>query len=1038
MSRRSSGALRPLTSCSGREPHLTGVRPSIVSSPAIVYWYGALRSDHMQIIAAWTKRLLSLGLVLWSWQPAFCSEPGFEVSLQVTGGAHRIFRQGIDHPVLEITGWSRDSASHDLVVSFAIFDMFNRPKPETIASVNLHLPEDSSTASAQVSLGDRIGYYSIVATVSDGERTVTRSTDLGTVCPPYPGFRPDSFFASNVPPQQGENLQLLESIGLKVQRTHFAPYVATSDVNWPKDLPPGEAAPLDFAANDLAWKEMRDHGLWVLPIAGNSLAGDGVFDQTPMANQLRMYGPPGDKNRFINTWASILKHYPEITTFEFWNEPWIFGWTWAAPPDEYRDLQRDFCKMALAINPHYRLLAGNSVAFVRDVLEPFPDCWEGLLEGVTNHPYADGVVEKNFRSGDVFRPIDETRLTARDLGLPYAYITEGGTAYKGPPSEPEPYDNNENAQKLVQYYVFTALAGLNMGDAQWEIGYGPGWTRSNTAFAVLTHFLEDRVPLVDIWPRQELVWGGIFANRRFATPDVESLPRGSELKARWNIGVPPDRDQDATKIAVIWGLTGRSAECLDTQGELVIANATDLHAYDMMGEEIAPADGQLILPLSANPVYVTSDSLDVLTLRERIRNGHIRQVTPFNLYALSLQKPASETQDLIVRMQNQINQRFSGTLILQVAGSAEENSTRFSIEPGELAEIRLPWPAAAVRPDNRYPIEITATVDKTESDVSESQSTFSQEQTIAVARFEQRTINLTGAISDWDDLTPVTVDSQWIQPTDTNASALQNPNQPEKSAQTAEIGGRIYTAYDADFVYIGAAIREEHFNCTAGLPLTANLGDKTVTLPYLQGAPNGLRFATECGSVFQFSFGFRDRVPFAGRQIGDPWAWKGVFYDTDYSYVAHSSAQGDQLIRIWGPDTPRRNGYQTENVPGIGPVPGGLIVISRDNTNRLTLYEIKIPRRQLALFNPDAGYCRFGFVVYNSELPTGSINWSDIAGVFDYWKTPGSFPPTWRSHRACQTFFGIEKDHATELPETDRAKLKQEATEEQVKKKQPQ
>ena len=74
-----------------------------------------------------------------------------------------------------------------------------------------------------------------------------------------------------------------------------------------------------------------------------------------------------------------------------------------------------------------------------------------------------------------------------------------------------------------------------MGNAQWNIGYGPDWTRSNTAFAVMTHFLEDRVPLVDIWPQEELLWGGIFANPRFATDAVKTLPRASELMARWNV-----------------------------------------------------------------------------------------------------------------------------------------------------------------------------------------------------------------------------------------------------------------------------------------------------------------------------------------------------------------------------------------------------------------------------------------------------------------------------------------------------------------------
>ncbi len=387
--------------------------------------------------------------------------------------------------------------------------MLNRPKAEALLPVNLHLPADSSTVSVQLPLTDPIGYREIFATVSDGAKTITRSIDLGIVWPPYPGVRPDSFFASNVPPQEGEKLQLLENIGLKVQRTHFAPNVATNSTDWPKEFPAGEAVPLDFDSTDAAWKEIRAHGLWVLPIAGNALLGAGVFDRTPLAEQLSMYGPPSDNERFIKTWETILRHYPEITTFEFWNEPWIFGWTWAGTPDAYRQLQRDWCKMALSINPHYRLLAGNSVAFVRDEIEPFPDCWEGLLDG-SNQPSVRRWCSRRRISVAVTYSVPSTKPGLLRAISDYHTLISPREALrtKSSPFDPAPYDNNENAQKLVQYYTFTELAGLFMGNAQSDIGYGPDWTRSNTAFAVLTHFLEDRVPLVDIWPRQELLWGG--------------------------------------------------------------------------------------------------------------------------------------------------------------------------------------------------------------------------------------------------------------------------------------------------------------------------------------------------------------------------------------------------------------------------------------------------------------------------------------------------------------------------------------------------
>ena len=128
-------------------------------------------------------------------------------------------------------------------------------------------------------------------------------------------------------------------------------------------------------------------------------------------------------------------------------------------------------------------------------------------------------------------------------------------------------------------------------NAQWGIGYGPDWTRSNTSFAVMTHFLEDRVPLVDIWPQEELLWGGIFANARFATDAVKALPRASELEARWNVEVPPGRLNDPTKVAVLWSLTGSSKTQLDKGGELVISDPSGLRAFDLSGREILPAQG---------------------------------------------------------------------------------------------------------------------------------------------------------------------------------------------------------------------------------------------------------------------------------------------------------------------------------------------------------------------------------------------------------------------------------------------------------------
>jgi hypothetical protein len=972
------------------------------------------KSSRSSVQSGLAASLAAFVIMLW---PVHCAlSAGFDASVQVLGGAHRIFRLGIDHPVLEISARSMNSADHNVVATFEVFDLMHQPDGNAPAATKLLLEADGSTQSANIPLTEKIGYYSIFVTLKDGQESITRSIDLGVVWPPYPGVRPNSFFSTNASPRQGEDLQLLQTIGMKVQRGHFAPNVATDSKNWPSELPAGEAPALDFDSMDKEWHAMQAHGLWVLPIAGNALVGAGVFDRTPLAEELGMYGPPNDNERFLQTWKAILKHYPEWTTIEFWNEPWTFGWTWADTPGAYRQLQKKWCETALAINPHYRLLAGSSVPFVTDEIEPYPDCWKGLLQGISNHPYTDGVLDPNFRSGDVFRSIDETRLTAQTLKLPYAYLTEGGTAYKTPhaTNQKEVFNNLENAQKLVQYYVSTALAGLFMGNAQWEIGYGPDWTKSNTAFSVLTHFLEDRVPLVDLWPHQELLWGGIFSNRKFATRKLRSLSRGPELVARWKVKVPLERRKDRTKVAVIWGLTGQSARWLDTHGELVIDNPSGLKAYDMMGEPIRRSQGKLVVPLSPSPIYITTERLGVLALRNRIQSGFIRRLTPLNFYAFSLSAPASKEQKLSVRIQNQINRPLQGIMTLHAYGAKADSSASFNLAAGRLKEVQLDWPTTLDRADNRYPIRLTARIRNTNADPTGQFPAFSQYQALAVARFERRTVDFTGAASDWGDLIPVTVDSDWFPSENEGAERLQNPNaEPDHKADPDRVVAQIYTAYDNAFVYIGAAVHENQFECSAGRPFAESLGKRTTVLPYVEGEPNGLHFITECGSVFQFSFGFRDRVPGIGRQPGDPWAWKGAFYDTDYSFVAHASAQGDRLIRIWGPDGSRKNGYQTEAVPGIGPVPATKLKITRDEPNKQTLYEIAIPRSELALFDPGKGRCRFGFLVFNKEALAGAaLDWSDAAGVFDYWRSAGSFPPTWKSHAACQTFFGIGKSNA--------------------------
>jgi hypothetical protein len=338
------------------------------------------------------RTLLLLVAVLFAGRA--CADETWSVNLVPQGGTHRIFTRATEgrtarEPkivLLRLTIRPADDRATRAHAALAAADIFGAPvawKEEA----EIDVPAGGKPVERYIPFLGGAGYYAIRAEVRLGGAVRTAWTDLGIVPVPHPGPRPDSLFASNTSGlKSGEDLELLEAIGMKVERVHFTPELAVHGQDWPRELPAGQAVPLDFTRQDKLWAETMARGLWALPVVGYSLSGGGATDSVELARQLGMYGPPADYQRFIRTWEAILRHYPELTTMEFWNEPWIFGWTWAATPGEYRRLQKQFCQMALKLNPRYRIVAGNSTMFVADNIEPDPACWRGLLQGISHHP----------------------------------------------------------------------------------------------------------------------------------------------------------------------------------------------------------------------------------------------------------------------------------------------------------------------------------------------------------------------------------------------------------------------------------------------------------------------------------------------------------------------------------------------------------------------------------------------------------------------------------------------------------------------------
>lgn len=102
-------------------------------------------------------------------------------------------------------------------------------------------------------------------------------------------------------------------------------------------------------------------------------------------------------------------------------------------------------------------------------------------------------------------------------------------------------------------------------------------------------------------------------------------------------------------------------------------------------------------------------------------------------------------------------------------------------------------------------------------------------QEVAVAKFEKRSITLTGSLEDLKGMTPVQIDSQNIAPAPDSTSHLLNPaldpSRGAAEAGPARVKAQIGTAYDESNLYLIAAVSEDQFHCSAGQSAKAGQGE---------------------------------------------------------------------------------------------------------------------------------------------------------------------------------------------------------------------
>lgn len=465
--------------------------------------------------------------------------------------------------------------------------------------------------------------------------------------------------------------------------------------------------------------------------------------------------------------------------------------------------------------------------------------------------------------------------------------------------------------------------------------------------------------------------------------------------------VPSDRDGDSTVVAVLFNLTGQNKFLLDDHGTLSIDHPADIKAYDIFGKEIVPGGEGFSIPFSNSPVYLLSNQLSVLDFYGKLQHARIEQITPVKMYALSLEEDVDQPQKLRVRIENMLAEPVEGTLFHEVEGKDEAGSTEFRLEAGELGEVSLDWKGTLEwNEDNVYPIKLSAKTRTSRSELYEVSEKF---QFLNVAQMPERSIRVDGNIAEWREIEPLCANSAlMLNEVDPTCCLLHPGAECCNSQESDKVKIKTRIAYDDNYIYVSAEILEKESSNLAG---TKEFED----LEYIKGMSGGLRHPTTTGDCLQLTFGFRDRVPGRGRQMDDNWAWKGFYYDTDYQYLVYPSSEGDQLVQQWDESSPRRNGFQTEEVEEIHPVQGSMVQISRDEENETTIYELAIPRNEIPLFNEELEDFRFSYIYNNNEGASGGrLQYSNMMGVFDHWRNFGSFAPTWMQTTSCQTFVHIK------------------------------
>jgi hypothetical protein len=499
-----------------------------------------------------------------------------------------------------------------------------------------------------------------------------------------------------------------------------------------------------------------------------------------------------------------------------------------------------------------------------------------------------------------------------------------------------------------------------------------GFARAS-AFAGMTHLLENSAPEKQLFSASPLLWGATF--RVAETSDA--LP--------------------ISQVAVLW------MEKADRDDARLLLRLPSSRVLDMFGNPLAQAkNGLLRVPLSAQPVYVVSSGAPANVARAW-REARLEGVEPLAAQILmptktpdaqlpTPKKGAASTQQvqqkrqvqsLRVRLQNVSIAPVGGVLRLKAPEGwvLSRDVQNFRLESGQSRIYRFPVLQSRLNNNRSYAVSVSA-------QMARERLSWKAKVPLATATNVARnqTVRIDGDLREWQNASWMAMHARPV------ARPIESASSTRKNAPP--VFARLALRWDKTRLYIAAKVIEP------------NLQPRRV---------NDANYAFwNRHDALQLAFGLRDD------QSAKP--SREAFRDTDYGFLispfgstlnnAWPALEG-RVLRLWNPTIAFDGASDTQRFGGV--VSGSRCVVRRDVKAGTTNYEASFPLAEMPTLKPWVRAAadtpiRFSWIAHNDE--GADLQWSQAGGVFGWWANPQTFLPASRMNLAAQTILGFTQADA--------------------------